>query len=59
MAEGAGLLKLDEEGGIRRLLTKLAWGKQGEQNGVRVWKPTWRMMGHDSWVKEQQGWGIH
>lgn len=38
---------------------KLAWGKQEEQNGARVWKPTWRTVGLVSWVKEQYGGGIH
>ena len=33
--------------------TELVWGRQEEQNGTRAWKPTWRMMGHSSWVKEQ------
>jgi hypothetical protein len=33
--------------------TELVWGKQEEQNGTKVWKQTWRMTGHGSWVKEQ------
>jgi hypothetical protein len=34
-------------------VAELVWGKQEEQNGTRVWKPTWRMMEHGSWLKKQ------
>src|SRR5271156_4692089 len=50
---GVGPLKLDDRGrDPPTSATELVWGKQ-EQNGTRAWKPTWRMMGHGSWVKEQ------